>query len=108
MPTRTYRQTRVRGRVAHGRPHLTVVRTEAPHAEPRGRFGTDLRGSGCVAALQLTDELEARAERLASLQARAADAPTFRWMGAAIRINATLVQALARASAAATRDVLNA
>jgi hypothetical protein len=108
MQTRTYGQMRRRRRVAQGRPHLTVLRTEEPPAEPRGRFGTDLRKSGRVAALQLTDELEARAEQLASLQARVADARRFRWVGAAIRTNATLIRSLARASAAATRDVLNA
>jgi hypothetical protein len=108
MPTRPYGQTPRRGRIAHGRPHLTVIRSDEPPVEPRGGFGASLRASGRVATLQLTDELEAKAERLASLQTHVADRRGLRSVRAPIRTTAALLRALARASAAATRDVLNA
>src|SRR4051812_18517032 len=106
MPTRTHGHTPRRGRV--GRPHLTVVRNDEPPAEPHGGLGTGLRASTRVTPLQLADGFEANAERLAALQTRLAERRGLRWMRATLLTNATLIRALARASATATRDVLNA
>src|SRR4051812_2944709 len=106
MPTRTHGHTPRRSRV--GRPHLTVILNDEPPAEPHGGLGTRLRASTRVTTLQLTDGVEANAERLASLQPRLAGRRGLRWVRAPLLTNATLNRALARASATATRDVLDA